>query len=359
MPKSTKPPVILHCVSSLQVGGAEKCAVNLALAQQQAGYSVAVLSFGQTTDPFYQTLSSQGITVHCIAGNMVQRSIQVKQCFARYSFIHIHSPAVIRAIAPLALFIRHKHIIYTMHGEHSAKLSGMKLAHSLANLYLNAKYAVSKRVQEGVEQRYGWPVSEVKVISNGIMIPPRPLQDNVELPSPFRFGMVARLVPLKQVDQVIEVFSTLTKSMAIALHIFGDGPEKEKLQGLISSHQLDAHITMHGNELDEDKIYAQFDCLIINSNTEGLPMVLLEAMARALPVISTRVGAIPDIVEQGNTGLLIDSGDNSQLTTAIKTLLKNPTLYRQYADNAYDYVQQHYSVASISDTYLASYFHQE
>ncbi|MEG3765748.1 glycosyltransferase family 4 protein [Alteromonas sp. 14N.309.X.WAT.G.H12] len=362
MPRSTKKPVILHCVSSLQVGGAEKCAVNLALAQHKAGYQVAVLSFGKTSDPFYSTLTKNNVPVHCISGNIVSRCVQVKRCFRDYSFIHIHSPAVIRAIAPIALLIRGKHIIYTMHGEHSAKLKGMKFAHTLANLYLKGKYAVSKRVQEGVKARYGWPVAEVKVISNGILIPHRPQKPQGKHTAPIRFGMVARLVPLKQIDQVIDVFAGIAKSptsLPLELHLFGDGPEKPNLQNLIATHQLGDCVTLHGNELDENKIYAQFNCLIINSNTEGLPMVLLEAMARALPVISTRVGAIPEIVEDGNTGILIDVGDKKQLTEAIHTLLKNPTLYEQYADNAYDYVQQHYSVDTISQTYLASYFHKE
>lgn len=344
---------ILHVVSSLHVGGAEKCAVNLARIQSQLSHKVAVLSFGSPDDPFTQILASADIEYHTIQGNMLSRLYKAWAVLKRFDIIHIHSPAVIRALSPLFFYLMTKKVIYTMHGEHSASLGGMKLAHKLANIYLKGRYAVSERVRDGVKSRYNWSPANVTVVPNGVYVPASDALPPRRLPeAPFRFGMVARLVPLKQIDKVIDVFAKWVSSNPGTLHIFGDGPQREYLEKKVVEYHLSDMVTFYGNVINEDDIYHTFDCLLINSNTEGLPMVLLEAMARRRPVVSTRVGAIPALIEQSGAGLLIDVDDSAKLSSCMNKMATEPLLYNELADKAYAYVSSNFGVKQVSDIYL-------
>lgn len=356
MPPFTKGLRILHIVSSLQVGGAEKCAVNLARIQSHQGHMASILSFGAPNDPFTQILSSANIKYYTIQGNVVARLYSTLKVLSRYTIIHIHSPAVIRALAPLFWYLMTKKVIYTMHGEHSANLGGMVLAHKLANTYLNGRYAVSERVRDGVRSRYRWSPATVTVVPNGVYVPSSNRLPSRRNPNTvFRFGMVARLVPLKQIDKVIDVFAKWVLTTPGTLHIFGDGPERDHLERRVAENQLTDKVTFYGNVINEDNIYHTFDCLLINSNTEGLPMVLLEAMARRRPVISTRVGAIPSLIEQSRAGLLIDVEDTTQLAMYMQKMATDTLMYETLANNAYVYVSTHFGINQVSDIYLAPF----
>ena len=345
---------VLHCVSSLNIGGAEKCAVNLAQHQASVGYKAAVMSFGSEDEPFCKELRNANIDVFIVNGNILQRALKLFRIIKDFDYIHIHSPAVIRAFTFVFPALYSKWVIYTMHGEHQATLFGMKSAHYLANGYLNQKFAVSNRVKAGVEQRYGWQSEDVTVIANGIPVS-RQKKEQHSKHEKMQFGMVARLVELKQIDQVVLQMRAENLQTKAHLNIYGEGPLETQLQALVDQYQLSEHVTLHGREMDPDKIYNSIDCLIINSTTEGLPMVMLEAMSYGVPLVSTKVGAIPELIDKGRFGLLIDIGDTHGLATAMESVIDDPEHYAQMSNRAFDFVEEHYALSKVSEQYLAAY----
>jgi glycosyltransferase involved in cell wall biosynthesis len=344
---------ILHCVSSLKVGGAEKCVKNLVKAQNQKNLSVEILSFGHRSDSFQQEIEALGINVININGNIVKRLWLAAKVITKFSSIHIHSPAVIKAFAPIFPILLLKRVIYTIHGEIEPPISFVKGSHKLASLYLNDIFAVSESIKQGIGVRYGWSSCAVTVVNNGVYCPPTP--NDIAQQTSLNLCTVCRLVPLKNISQLVEEFARRNLAGYAVLNIFGDGPERERIERLVSKHKLHGAVVMHGEVLDEDDIYAQQDLLLINSTTEGLPMSLLEAMARGIPALSTSVGQIPNLITQNENGFTYPVDDTEGWYTLLLSQIKDRDNLIQVGRRAFAFVKQNYAINDVSSVYEAKY----
>ncbi len=150
-------------------------------------------------------------------------------------------------------------------------------------------------MKAAIYKRYGWHPSNVEVIKNGVEVADAPLR--VGRNNKLNLCTVSRLVPLKNIEQLIENYADKKVCEFSHLHIYGNGPELEKLTTLTERLAMSPFVTFHGAVLDEYIIYDDKDVLLINSTTEGLPMSLLEAMARGIPALSTNVGDIGAVIE--------------------------------------------------------------
>ncbi len=138
----------------------------------------------------------------------------------------------------------------------------------------------------------------------------------------FRILAVARLVPHKGIDVLIRAVASLNDTK-LSLTIVGNGPcrkELEALTGSMPSNQISFTGSLDKCELE--RIYSQTDCLILPSlersdGVEGFGIVLIEAMARGIPVIASRCGGIPGVLDNGECGILVEPGNIAQLTDAI------------------------------------------
>lgn len=146
--------------------------------------------------------------------------------------------------------------------------------------------------------------------------------------------------------------------------IVGDGPLKRHLEA--KADQLakieftktgcsKAHFVFPGVRNDMPTIYSLVDIFVLPSLTEGLPMVLLEAMAAQKPVVATKVGAVPRVIEDGHSGLLIQPGDVNALFKAIVELLKNPQKAYHLAQHAHQKVKSHFSSKRMAERYMEVY----
>jgi len=137
---------------------------------------------------------------------------------------------------------------------------------------------------------------------------------------------VGRLSPEKGVNVIIHALSQVVQDMKnIQLTIVGDGPRRAFLEEQVREHQLASHITFAG-AVPEREVFdhmSRCDMLVMSSFMEGIPMVLMEAMALELPVIAPRVAGIPELVIDHENGLLFDPANANQLAEKIITLAKN------------------------------------
>ena len=346
---------IAHVVSSLNVGGAEKFVKNISAEQIKRGDEVVIISFGKPDDAFQHAIEQSGVKVHNLTGGILHRLIQFISIAMSFSIIHIHSPSVIRALLPIFPFLCIKNIIYTIHGEVDPPQKLIKFSHKIAIVYLNQIVAVSKSAKTSVLERYGWNSNKVSVIKNGVNITNKSTkakQSNV-----IRLGVVSRLIPLKNISLLFLALTKLPENISnqFTIHIFGEGPEKEKLVNNAKLLINENNVTFHGNVINEDDIYNLFDILVMCSNTEGLPMSILEAMGYSLPVISTRVGAIPDVISHNKTGWLYKVKAVDELKNILESIATSPNKTDEFGKAAKDFIKSNYSISMVYDDYNKVY----
>lgn len=136
---------------------------------------------------------------------------------------------------------------------------------------------------------------------------------------------IGRLIPLKRIDAIMRAIASSPRTRLV---IAGDGPSRDGLQRAAADLGLQSRATFLGAVSREAVagLLQRSDLLVLNSTHEGLPHVVLEAFAAGTPVLATRVGGMPEVVEHGVSGWLIPSGDEAELGRAIHVLLEDPAL---------------------------------
>ena len=173
----------------------------------------------------------------------------------------------------------------------------------------------------------------------------------------FRIVAVGRLVEKKGFRYLIRAASQLR--FPFSLKIVGDGPEQERLEQLILDHSLNQHVKLLGSKTHEDlpQQYAEAHVVVVPSildrtgDRDGLPNVVLEAMACARPVVATKVGAIRSAVVEGSTGLLVAQKDPAAIAAALTALKENPLLQHELGRNARRFVEHHYELTQCTERF--------
>jgi glycosyltransferase involved in cell wall biosynthesis len=180
---------------------------------------------------------------------------------------------------------------------------------------------------------------------------------------PLTLLYVGRLVERKGVRYLIEALPALPAALRARVVIIGDGPERDALQSTATTLGVADRVSFRGwvtpEELDraytEATIFALPAVVDARGDTEGLGMVLLEAMTYGLPVISTPLGGITDIVEDHRTGLLVPPNDAGAVAAAITSLAQDPALASRLAAAGQEHARVHFSWESVLAAWRALY----
>jgi glycosyltransferase involved in cell wall biosynthesis len=135
--------------------------------------------------------------------------------------------------------------------------------------------------------------------------------------------------------------------------IIGGGELYSYLKNKLDMYKLSKHVLLAGRMPHKalPKYYNEMKLLILPSYTEGIPSVILEAMACGTPVLATPVGAIPDVIKDGETGFLLKSNDPKQIADKIIELLNKPELLEKVSKNAYNHVRENFSYEKILESW--------
>lgn len=232
----------------------------------------------------------------------------------------------------------------------------------LSGRYLQqAIIAVSPELAKKLEQDY--PKTKIKVIENGVDI--NTLRQCISHETTkntsknhYRIGIAGRLVAVKRVDLFIESAVYLKQhypELSIHFHIYGDGPLHKTLLAQVQSHQAENYIHFEGHCENLTQELQTLDALVMTSDHEGLPMVLLEAMCLQTPIIAHAVGGIPHLLDQGRCGVLEQNQTAKAFAEAIVKLINQPEQYQQLAQLAFERVNQNYSAKATANAYLKVY----
>ena len=156
---------------------------------------------------------------------------------------------------------------------------------------------------------------------------------------------VAILRRQKGIQYMIKALSRIIHEFPNVIYlVVGDGPHLPKLQQEAHNHNISEHIHFTGLRRDISEILSIGDIFILPTLTEALPTVLSEAMASKLPIISSNVGGIPEMIEDGKNGLLIDAGNPSQLADACISLLRSKNRQTQMGEYGYELAQSKFNI---------------
>jgi glycosyltransferase involved in cell wall biosynthesis len=208
------------------------------------------------------------------------------------------------------------------------------------SLVVNSRTAMRKALTLGVPSEHLHFLPNV-VDSDQFMPAARAEGDRVRLIA------VGRLVKEKRMDRFLEIVARLRQisDKPVSGMIVGAGPLKTQLEQQANDLGLmpDA-IELKDPVQDMRPIYEQADILVLTSDFEGTPNVVLEAMASGLPVVATRVGGVPEVVRHGETGYLSDPEDNQSMTDALLTLINHRRLRAELGGRARKHIEANYSV---------------
>ncbi|MBU6391594.1 MAG: glycosyltransferase family 4 protein [Planctomycetota bacterium] len=154
-----------------------------------------------------------------------------------------------------------------------------------------------------------------------------------------------RLVPVKGHTYLITAFARVVKEIPnVRLVFLGDGELKEALFVQTKTLGLENHVLFLGMRTDVPEIISASDLFVLPSINEGFGVVLLEAMAMKCPIVATNVGGIPEVVLDGETGILVPPKDPEQLAGTIIKLIKDSTLARQLAESGYQRLKAYFDI---------------
>ncbi len=169
-------------------------------------------------------------------------------------------------------------------------------------------------------------------------------------------GNVAALVPHKGQKHLLDAAAIVVRDVPHARFVvLGEGELRQELEGRIRHLKLDQHVLLDGFRADVLARLKAFDLFVMSSVTEGLGTSLLDAMGAARPIVATRAGGIPEVVEDGVTGLLVPPGDARALASAILALLGDEGRRRRMGEAGLERARRHFSVERMVAETVAAY----
>lgn len=254
--------------------------------------------------------------------------------------VHAHSTKAGYA-ARLACAVLRKPIIFTAHGWAFTEGRSLWKRRLLAGVERLAAQVTAKIIcvsEHDRELAVQWNVAKpgkLAVVHNGIDPRPflegggAPLREELGLEGSVVLTFVGRLAPPKDPLTLLEAVKTLPKGVLL---VVGDGELKPPVEEYVREHGLEEKVRLLGERSDVLRILASSDVFVLSSRWEGLPYTIIEAMMARLPVVSTRVGGVPELVEDGVTGFLVPAEDPPALAEALQTLLDDPELRRRMGE---------------------------
>jgi glycosyltransferase involved in cell wall biosynthesis len=161
---------------------------------------------------------------------------------------------------------------------------------------------------------------------------------------------VGRLVPVKAHALLLEAVQALQRAgRNVCCTIIGNGPECDRLERMARELEIESDVRFAGfvNQDEIRRYYEQADLFVLPSFAEGVPVVLMEAMAMGVPVVTTRIMGIPELIEDGRNGLLVTPGRADELVAAIERLIDDPAFAGELSRHARRTIEDGFDIAAI------------
>ena len=366
------PKPILFLIDELEVGGSQRQILVLARAFKEAGHAVTVAYFRADNATLRPALEAAGVTVELI----------VKRSGVDPRFL-VHLGQFLGADPTrLVLTFGYTASLWTrLAGWPAGAPRSISCIRNLTYLPRSAGgvAAVMKGVERVLARRSRWIVANSQVTADSMvrrglvskskmLVIPNAIEATAPAPRETArarlravaggpeagpiVGTLARLVAVKDLATLVRAARHVVDVVPAARFVLGgEGPERAALESLRSGLGLEAHVRLPGT-LDGNEFITGFDGAVLTSTSEGMPNFVVEAMAARVPVVCTRAGAAPELLDEGALGRLAAVGDARAIADGILEVVRDPAAARARASRAADKVRD-LTPANIARRYLA------
>ena len=323
-------------IRTLRVGGAESLACHEAIHLMSLGYQVEV--WYQIDGPFRAKLIDSGVKVVRVAPWSGRRRIRVLSSRQQGRLvIHTHSPSSGALLRVVSMGITNTAFVHTEHNVSFAYRPITRLLHRLTARRIGELVAVSPAALETAP-----PTRSSRVLRHLDLSLPR-MQACMSLPfkesGALNVACVASLTAKKDHATLLASLILLDRTLAVPLEVslVGEGPLRGEITSQVAVLNRGCRnvvVRMLGHREDIASVMSHADLLVLSSTSEGLPLVLFEAMASSTPIVATDVGGVREICDDGRAGLLVPSGDPGALAAALDSALSDAPLRARLAVRA-------------------------
>jgi sugar transferase (PEP-CTERM/EpsH1 system associated) len=351
---------VFYFITELSIGGAQIALYNLVSCLDRDRYEQTVICLYNGDKFVGQQIGSLGIPIIDLG---MRNKLRVDAFWRLYLLLRQTHPDILytwmfHSNIPGRIIGRLAGVQHIISSEHTMGQEGRgrRWLNRLTSPFADRIICVSQAIADYARQVIGLPGEKLVVIPNGI-----DLDKFTNLPSKnqarLRFhlpegqviiGAIGRPRPVKGYAILLQAFIQIANERPQTHLVFvGDGPDKKALAAKAAEAGLIECVTFLGDQADIPGLLPAFDILAMPSVNEGLGIVALEAMAAGLPVMGTRVGGIPEVVVEGETGLLVPPSDAPALTEALLGLIDDSGLRRRFGEAGRRYVCDHFSEQNV------------
>ncbi len=372
---------ILHVIDSLDVGGMERVVIDVVNGLDQSQFDQVVCCVSRKGEAAWR-LREGARLVDLGKGDVADplMPLKIASVIRRETPDIIHTQSWSGIDASIAKLISGRAgLIHSEHGRNFPHISSEPLKRRIARRLLyqisDAVFAVSNELRDYYCRQTGFPRDRMRVVPNGIDV--RRIDNAASgavreefgiSEDDFVVGTVTRLDATKDTITLARAFARLYPSAPqsrddapakpgarLRLLIVGDGNQRMAIESFGAERGLNDAIIFAGVRHDVPRLLGAMNMFALSSLSEGMPITVLEAMAARLPVVATNVGSLPQLVDEGVTGFLVESRDDRSLAERIALLRSNRDLATRFGQAARRKVEREYSLESMLRRYAELY----
>lgn len=368
--RTHRPSRVIQIVPNLESGGAQHMAALLAAGLQETDWPCTVVSLWRAGETqARRIMESAGVPVMSCGKQKGLDARAVKRLYSllgeiKPEVVHTHLDGLWYGMLPTAA--HHVPVrLHTVHNlAHREGSRATRLIHIGAFRMGFRPVAIAERVRESIVEEYG--IEPAGMIPNGIDVE-RFISDKQcgsrwrrkEKLAEERFIIctAGRILPQKDHETLMRAFSHAFSEIDEAMLLIAGRktPLADSLASLAVALGVDEKVRFLGDRSDIPDMFAACDAFVLSSVYEGHPLALMEAMSAGLPCIATRVGGVPEVIDDGNDGMIVPPSDVAALAERLSTLYADVELQKKLGRMAAKRAQVDFSAGKMADRYAALY----
>jgi glycosyltransferase involved in cell wall biosynthesis len=306
---------VTHVHRMRGIGGSERHLLALLPALRALGVDARFAGLddldGWDPQPFYDALDRTGVPYA-----RVRSPLRLRRALRGAELVHTH---LVHADAYGVLAAGRARVVSTKHNDDPFRRGPFRHVERLLARRAERVICITEALRRFNAEQVGLPAEKLVVVHYGLDEPPSAWgETRLELPGGRVVAAVARLVPQKGLDVAVRALGGLDATLVV----LGEGPERQRLEAL--AREQGTRLLLPGRVGDVATVLRRVDALVHPARWEGFGLALLEAMLCGLPVVASRVSSIPEIVADGETGILVPPDDPAALRAALERVLADP-----------------------------------